>query len=97
MPFPDSLGILTCRCVLSGDRPVLVASHAGGDWQMYCSWDAHDFDDDDAMVEELLLVHVTHLVAADPSLAELADLPVDMGAERKAPGQPWTHHEDRDD
>lgn len=97
MRFSESLGVISCACVLQGGKPVLAVSHAGGEWQMYCSWDGHDFKDDDAMSRELLPVHVEHLVARDPSLLELADLPVDMGAERAALGQPWKRFEDRDD
>lgn len=97
MPFPEALGVICCRCVLHQGKPVLVASHAGGDWQMYCAWEAHDFQDDEAMRRELLLVHVEHLVAADPSLLEIADLPTDMAAERAAVGAAWTRYEDRDD
>ncbi len=63
---------------------------------MYCSWDAHDFTDDAAMNAELLLVHIDHLVAGDPSLLELADLPEDMGADRAGRGQPWQRYEDKD-
>lgn len=97
MRFSESLGVISCPCVLHGGKPVLAVSHAGGEWQMYCSWDGHDFKDDDAMERELLLVHVEHLVAKDPSLLELADLQADMGAERAALGQPWKRFEDRDD
>lgn len=95
--FPEALGVIACRCVTEGGSPVLAASHAGGDWQMYCRWDGHDFDDDDALKRELVLVHVEHLVAVDPTLLELADLPEDMGAERSAVGAPWVRFEDKDD
>jgi hypothetical protein len=97
MTFPEALGVITCRCVLEGGKSVLVASHAGGDWQMYCSWEAHDFADEAAMRKDLLLVHVAHLLAVDPSLEELASLPADMGADRAAVGEPWTQYEDKDD
>jgi hypothetical protein len=97
MSFAESLGVFCCRCVLSGRKPVLAASHAGGDWQMYCNWNGHNFRDDDEMSRELQVAHVEHLVEMDCTLEELADLPVDMGAERAAPGQPWTRFEDRDE
>ena len=97
MPFPEALGVIACQCVITGRKPVLAASHAGGDWQLYCGWDAHDFNDDVAMRNELRLVHVAHLLVSDPSLADLADLPVDMGAERAARGLPWVRYEDKDE
>ncbi len=64
---------------------------------MYCSWEGHDFSDGETLRKVLLLVHVEHLVAKDPSLLELANLPEDMGAERAAIGQPWVRFEDTDD
>jgi sirohydrochlorin ferrochelatase len=64
---------------------------------MYCTWEAHDFTDDDAMRKDLLVVHVAHLLAADPSLEELASLPENMGADRVAMGEPWTYYKDEDD
>jgi hypothetical protein len=97
VPFPEDLGTITCRCVLDDGRPVLFASHAGGDWQMYCHYNNHDFGDEDHLEREMRLVHIVHLVARDPSLNELADLPVDMGAERLAIGAQWQRFEDLDD
>lgn len=97
MRFPESLGVIACPCVLRGGKPVLAVSHAGGDWQMYCSWQGHDFSDHETLRKEFRLVHVEHLVAEDPTLLELGDLPDDMGAEREAIGMPWVRFEDKDD
>jgi hypothetical protein len=97
MPFPDNLGVITCRCVLEAGKPVLFVSHAGGDWQMYCHDSNHDFQDEAAMKNELVVVHVAHLLAQDATLNDVADLAVDMGAERSHPGGPWTRFEDADD
>jgi len=94
--FPEQLGGIACRCVIDGVRPVGFVSHAGGDWQFYCSDREHDFDDAAAMRRDLTLVHVWHLVAMDPSLEELADLPVDMGAERQSVGASWERFDDKD-
>ncbi len=96
MPYPQSLGAIACHCVISGERPVGFVSHAGGDWQFYCSDSAHDFSDPHAMKQELALVHIAHLVLRDSTLDELSDLPVDQGAERAAPGAPWQFFDDRD-
>lgn len=75
---------------------MLFVSHAGGDWQMYCHWQNHDFDSPN-ISNELQLVHVEHLVHQDPTLEAVADLPVDMGAERVLVGGPWERYEDKDD
>lgn len=97
MPFPDNLGVIACRCVVEDGQPVRFVSHAGGDWQMYCDDAHHDFDDDEAMQRELVVVHVAHLLAQDATLAATADLPIDMGATRTHPGGPWTRFEDADE
>jgi hypothetical protein len=96
MRFSDQLGTITCKCVAHAGKPVLFVSHAGGDWQFYCSDSNHDFNDDAANKRDLVLVHIAHLVAQDPSLDELFDLPVDMGAERESVGSPWTRFPDSD-
>jgi hypothetical protein len=97
MPFPDNLGVITCRCVIERCAPVRFVSHAGGDWQMYCSDANHDFDDPAAMRRDLVTVHVAHLVALDPTLDAIADLPTDMGAERTHADAAWTRFENADD
>jgi hypothetical protein len=97
MPFRDDLGVITCRCVLEAQKPVLFVSHAGGDWQMYCHYSNHDFDDEQAMKKELTVVHVAHLVARDTTLNDVADLSIDMGAERTHIGGAWTRYEDKDE
>jgi len=97
MTYPENLGTITCRCVLFEGQPVLFVSHAGGDWQMYCDWRNHDFSDPDVLKNELVLAHVGHLVACDPTLNEVADLPADMAAERSRVGGPWERYADSDD
>lgn len=97
MPYPEQLGVITCRCVLGDSKPVLWVSRAGGDWQMYCHWSNHDFDSPETLTRELALVHVAHLVAMDSTLEDVVDLPVDMAAERQFVGGEWERYEDRDD
>lgn len=95
-PF-EGRGVLSCRCVIFDHRDVLFVSHAGGDWQMYCSDRNHDFSSDEDMAAELAVVHPHHLVERDPTLLEVADLPVDQGAERDVLGAPWRRFDDADD
>lgn len=97
MPFPEDVGTITCRCVVERGAPVLFVSHAGNDWQMYCSDKNHDFEDEAAMQRDLVVVHIAHLVRQDSTLDELSSLPEDWGAERSAVGKAWTTFEDRDD
>lgn len=76
---------------------MLAVSHAGGDWQMYCRFEGHDFESQAAMAKELVVVHVLHLARIDPTLHEVADLAPDMGAERSAVGAAWNRFPDSDD
>lgn len=97
MKFREDLGIITCTCVLEGGKPVLFVSHAGGDWQMYCHDKNHNFEDPKVTQKELCVVHAAHLLARDPTLHAVADLPVDMGAERADVGAEWVRFPDADD
>ncbi|MBK7352463.1 MAG: hypothetical protein IPI97_09410 [Nitrosomonas sp.] len=97
MSFPDNLSVITCRCVLEAKKPVLFVSHSGGDWQMYCDDANHDFEDEEAIKSELIVVHVAHLVAQDATLNDIADLPVDMGAERSQISGSWIRFENTDE
>jgi len=96
MNFPKNLGAIACVCVIEGRSPVNFVSHAGGDWQFYCSDRNHNFEDSFVINNDLKLVHVAHLLAMDPSLGELSDLPENMGAERSRPGQSWIYFDDFD-
>ena len=97
MPFNPELGVITCRCVVEQDAPILFVSHAGGDWQMYCHDSNHDFDSDEATQNELCVVHVAHLVTKDPTLNDISDLAIDMGAERTQIGEPWSRFHNADE
>lgn len=90
------LGTIACECVIFGRKPVLAVSHAGGDWQMYCSWDGHDYSAEDVH-QKLKLVAIRHLVERDSTLREVLQVPVDVGAERASIEQSWIYFEDRDD
>jgi hypothetical protein len=50
---------------------------------MYCHWKNHDFNSP-KITGELKVVHGAHLVAQDPTLQLVADLPVDMGGRKNA-------------
>jgi hypothetical protein len=77
------LGVFSCGHVMRGERPALLVSHEGGDWQFVCG--AHDHD---AKIEPFH-VSVGILVSRDPSLSAIADLPPGWNAERSAIGNPW--------
>jgi hypothetical protein len=70
-----------CSHVFKRERPVLLVSRAGGDWQFLCG----DVHSDEAGH----VVGANHLFDRDPRLRELLDLPVDWFAERSSVDAPW--------
>ena len=65
---PD-LRVFVCEHVSRRERPVLYVTHeADGDWQFLCG-EAHGDE------ERPLVVCVSHLLAGDRALEELASLP----------------------
>jgi len=77
------LGIITTRAVIEG-APILMVSHDADDggWQFLCGT-----TDDPA---DGRIVHLEEIVAMDPTVTELADLPLGWVAVRSAAGANWT-------
>jgi hypothetical protein len=81
--------VFVMRAIFDG-RPVLTVYHeADGDWQ-YLTEGA-------ATRENAQLVHQSHVYELDPSLRELASMPLGTWAVRHAPGVPWAFGEDTDE
>ena len=84
-PFgdPQNLAVITTRQVVEQGYPILLVTHDedDGGWQILCGTTN---DEEDAMV-----VSLKSLVARDPSLKELADLPLGGRAWRDSSEQPW--------
>src|SRR3954451_22416303 len=84
-PFadPPNLASITVRQVVHGGQPILLVVHDAdeGDWQFLAGDRFH--------VADGLLVSLGSLVRRDPSLVELADLPLGWQAWRQTPNSPW--------
>ena len=77
------LGVFICGHIFRDERPVLLVIHeTDGDWQLLCGGD-HDVG------ETPHVVGVGHLLDRDPSLQELADLPLGWEAERESADASW--------
>ena len=89
-PFEDTpnTASITTVNVLAGTHPILLVTHDAddGSWQFLCGTTAAS---DDGRV-----VGLGSMVARDPSLAELADLPLGWRAWREAPAMPWNREPD---
>jgi hypothetical protein len=84
-PFDDPLNIatITLRQIIHGGEPVLLVTHDADDggWQ---SLTGGDLD-----VSEGMVVCLQHMVERDPSLPELADMPLGWRAWRDREEAAW--------
>lgn len=81
-PDPPHTGVFVTKPVREGIEPITLVSHdSNGDWQ---------FLGDTNFESGGVVVCFHHPIDADPSLKELADLPIGWYAERDKPGEPWT-------
>jgi hypothetical protein len=85
-PFrdPRNVAVFTTAQVFRLRQPILHVSHDDDDgaWQFHTG--AQQVSAEDAMV-----VALREVVAHDPSICELADLPCGWFAERDSIGSPW--------
>ena len=79
---PNNLGVYVCSHVFRQQRPILLVSHADGDWQFLCG----GYHEDDELPH---VVGIGHLIARDHTLEGLASLPVDADAERESVEHQW--------
>ena len=84
-PFkdPENLAVITLKQIVHNGQPILHVVHdsADGGWQ-FLGWS-------DASEEDALLVALHRIVRLDPSVRELADLPLGWHAWRKSPEEMW--------
>jgi hypothetical protein len=84
-PFvdPPNVVALTLRQIIAGEKPILLVCHDAEDgmWQF--------LDGNDVRMEDALLVCLKNVAECDPSVRELADLPLGWQAIRTRPGQVW--------
>ena len=77
------LGVVCCGYVFRRERSVRLVSHEEDGWQFLCGGVDH-FGSKDG---NLIMIRI--LLGFDPTLAEVADLPVGWEAERKDQGSSW--------
>ena len=82
--FPERLGALVARTVLSGQLPALQVVHTPEN-----AWLVLDGVNDPNAADACVPTHMASVVARDPSIAELATLPVGHVADRRDVGSPW--------
>jgi hypothetical protein len=79
---PDARSFTTRRVAIE-KAPIAFVSHdQDGAWQF--------IDAEPWVAEDVLLLHLGHVVEQDPTLEGLADLPIGWEASRDGPDAPWT-------
>jgi len=95
-PFdqPRNCATIALRQVLEGEEPILLVSHHDDDHAWSFGGSSGDW------VEDGRVVCLEHVVHQDPSVLEVADLPLGWHAVREYVGGPWRRCEtppERDD
>jgi hypothetical protein len=88
-PFqdPQNVAVFTTKQVVKKRKPILFVTHDADDG----AWQFHSGDmarDGDAMILAL-----SEIVGIDPTVAELADLPLGYKASCISPSSPWKRHQ----
>jgi hypothetical protein len=90
-PFadPPNVATLSLRDIMEGRAPILLVTHDAEDgmWQFLDGRDNPDADD-------AVILGLDCVVGLDPSIAELADLPLGWRAWRDSVKQPWKREPD---
>ena len=85
-PFddPPNVATISLRDIMEGRRPILFVQHDADDgcWQFTDGRDSPDPDDG-------VVLSLDCVLGMDPTIAELADLPLGWRAWREDVDQPW--------
>jgi hypothetical protein len=85
-PFdePRTATVFTVRAVMARASPILLVAHdeEDGAWQFLSGLPM--------TINEAVIVALHEVYAVDPSLGEIADLPIGWEATRAEPGAPWS-------
>lgn len=86
-PFEESAEdeVITLDRIVSGESPILLAARDDDGWQF--------LDGEHIFEEDARIVLLGEIVQYDPTLIDLADLPIGWHAHRASPGEPWTRAE----
>jgi hypothetical protein len=80
---PENTACMVCDHALEKRRPMLYASHdEDGGWQFLCGHNDHSSDN-------AKVISLKNATLIDPSINELWEMPILVGAERKSPNHQW--------
>ncbi len=80
---PENKACFTCSHVFSREKPILYVAHdSEGDWQFLCGEEGH-------AEEDSKIISLKQAVELDSSINDLYEMPLGMGAERRALKEKW--------
>ena len=80
---PEATACFVCRHVLHMKRPILYVAHdSDGDWQFLCGHNYHSDDD-------VKIISLKEITKIDPSVNDLYEMPLKVGAERETVTHRW--------
>ena len=81
---PENTACMTCSHVLDNQAPILYAAHDEDDgmWQFLCS-------DENHISEHAKIIGLIEVVTIDPSVNELYEMPLGVGATRETKNDQW--------
>lgn len=82
--FPDALLVYVMRTVVEGELPALLVSHDSDN-----EWSVADGVTDPNVEGAVVLAHMRHVIDRDPSIEELASLPMGHDAYRETVAERW--------
>ena len=84
-PFedPENVATFTVRKIVEDGSPILLVTHDEDDgaWQFLTA--------DKVSTSDMMIVGLGQMVEVDPTLTQLADLPLGWKAVRDGPDKPW--------
>jgi hypothetical protein len=84
---PAKRTVFTTKQVVKNRKPILFVTHDADDG----TWQFHSGDI--ARAEDAMILALSEIVEIDPTVAELADLPLGYKASRISPSSPWKRHQ----
>jgi len=79
---PQNTACFVCDHVMNKLRPILYVTHEDEDWQFLCGHNDHT----DSNIKIISLKQATEI---DPSINDLYDMPLGIGADRKSIKDKW--------
>jgi hypothetical protein len=90
-PFEDlpNVAVFTTRAVVEQEAWIQYVSHDKDDG----AWQFHDNLAHAAIEEDVKVVSLKNIYQKDPTIGELADLPIGWCAWRESPKSPWKKYQ----